>query len=369
MTNTTIELKPGTIAQPQRAPLRPLVAVSGATLALLVVVGIGAYGSHWWMVGRFVQSTGDAYVGGNVTPLAPHIDAFVEAIPVDDNQLVRQGQVLIRLDPRDYTAARDHAQAVLEARVAAADALKAQRVLQQAAIRQHEAEFVAKAAAATFAEADATRYRLLAQTSAGTRQNAERTLSLLRQTNADVAAAKAGIDAAREQLNVLSANIAESNAVIGQARSDLRTAELNLGYTEIRSPIDGYVANRAAQVGAFARAGGYLISVIPATGLWVDANFKEDQLTRMAPGQVAEVRADVLPDHVFTGHIASLTAGTGAVFSIIPPENATGNFVKIVQRVPVRIVLDPGDPALARLRPGLSTTVAVDTRDASKVAK
>jgi len=360
MTHTILERKTGAIVPPQRTRRRPRLAVLAAALALLLAAA--GYGEHWWTVGRFIQSTDDAYVGGNVTPLAPHVDAFIAAIPVKDNQFVHRGDVLIRLDSRDFETARGHAQAVLDSRLAAADALRAQLALQQATIRQQEAALGGKIAAATFAQEDATRFRLLAASSAGSRENAERTQSLQQQTKADVAATEAGIEAARQQLKVLGADIAEADAAVEQAQSDLRTAELNLGYTEIRSPIDGYVANRAAQVGAFAKAGGYLISVTPAAGLWVDANFKEDQLTHMIPGQSAAVHADVLPGHVFRGHVASLTPGTGAVFSVIPPENATGNFVKIVQRVPVRIALDPDDPALAMLRPGLSTTVDVDTR-------
>ena len=178
----------------------------------------------------------------------------------------------------------------------------------------------------------------------------------------------AGLDAAKQQLTVLDADIAEAKADVAQAEADLRTAELNLGYTEIRSPIDGYVGNRAAEVGAYVSGGAYLVTIIPAHDLWVDANFKEDQLERMARGQSATVVADVLPDHPFHGAVVSLAPAAGAVFSVIPPENATGNFTKIVQRVPIRIKLDD-DPMLRALRPGLSTTVSVDTRSGSASAQ
>ena len=150
-----------------------------------------------------------------------------------------------------------------------------------------------------------------------------------------------------------------------KARADLETAGLNLGYAEIRSPIDGYVGNRAARVGAYVSQGTYLLTIVPSHGLWVDANFKEDQLTSMKPAQPATVVADTLPGHVFHGHLLSLAPATGAVFSVIPPENATGNFTKIVQRVAVRIGLDGADPNLARIRPGLSTIATVDTRSQS----
>jgi membrane fusion protein (multidrug efflux system) len=251
---------------------------------------------------------------------------------------------------------------VANARRASLDGLRAQTILQQSTIRQQEADLVSKTAQMNFTQQDAERYRSLALTAAGSRQDAQRTASLEQQARASVLAAAASLEAARQQLKVLEADTAEADANLAQAQADRQTAQLNLGYTEIRAPIAGFVGNRAAQVGAYVNAGAYLLSVSPSQGLWVDANFKEDQLTRMTDGDTASVVADVLPGHVFHGHVASLAPGTGAVFSVIPAENATGNFTKIVQRVPVRVVLDAGDPALRMLRPGLSTTTRVDTR-------
>jgi membrane fusion protein (multidrug efflux system) len=158
--------------------------------------------------------------------------------------------------------------------------------------------------------------------------------------------------------------VAQAEAAVAQAEADVRRARLDLGYTDIRAPIDGFVANRAVRPGAFVSAGTYLLSVVPAGGLWVDANFKEDQLAGIRPGQRATLAADAAPGVVFHGRVLSLAPGTGAMFSVIPPENATGNFTKIVQRVPVRIALDASDAALGRLRLGLSVTVSVDTQDA-----
>ena len=208
----------------------------------------------------------------------------------------------------------------------------------------------------------------LALSSAGSRQNAQRASAQDEAAQAGVVSSAAGLDAAKQQLTVLDAQIAEARADVAEAQADLQAAELNLSYTEIRSPIDGYVGNRAAEVGAYVSGGAYLATIIPAHDLWVDANFKEDQLGRMAPGQAATVVAAVLPDHVFHGRIVSLAPATGATFSVIPPENATGNFTKIVQRVPVRIMLDGEDPMLRYLRPGLSTNVSVDTRSDSERA-
>jgi membrane fusion protein, multidrug efflux system len=351
-----------TVPPRDRALLRTRkAAIAGAALAI-AVGGASWYGYDWWTQGRFIQTTDDAYVGGNVTAVAPHVGGFVAQVLVADNQFVTAGQPLIRLDDRDYRAALDRAEAVVAARTAALDGLRAQYVLQQSTIRQQQADLAAKAAQANFAAADAARYRSLAQTAAGSRQDAQRTDALDAQARAAVAAADAGLDAARQQLTVLHAQIAEADAATAQAQADLATARLNLEYTDIRAPIDGYVGNRAAEVGAYVTAGTYLVSVIPSSGLWVDANFKEDQLSRMVPGQAVTVTADVLPGHAFHGHLASLAPGTGAVFSVIPPENATGNFTKIVQRVPVRILLDADDATLRMLRPGLSTTVSVDTK-------
>ena len=227
-------------------------------------------------------------------------------------------------------------------------------------VAKAEADLAAKTARATFASEDAIRYRNLARTGYGTQQSADRTSSTDQEARSAIKAAEAGLAAARQQLTVLQAEIAAARAAVEQAKADLETARLNLGYTEIRSPIDGYIGNRAGKIGAYVTSGAYLLSVIPAQGLWVDANFKEDQLAHMQPGQPATVVADVLPGKLFHGHVESLAPGTGAVFSVIPPENATGNFTKIVQRVTVRIALD--DSQFGELRPGLSITVSVDTR-------
>jgi membrane fusion protein (multidrug efflux system) len=253
---------------------------------------------------------------------------------------------------------------VLAANIAALWTLRARQVLQQAAIRQSAADATARIANAAFTRIDSDRYARLALSNDGSRQNAQKTAAARQVAEADVLAAEAALAAAHQQVKVLDTQIAEAQADIDQAQSDLRTAALNLSYTDIRAPIDGYIGNRAAQTGAYVTQGNYLLSVIPAQGLWIDANFKEDQLAHMAPGQPVTVSADAAPGHVLRGRVQSVAPGTGAVFSVIPPENATGNFTKIVQRVPVRIVLDPAFSALGRLRPGLSAFVTVDTRTA-----
>ncbi len=367
---TTATLERSTVSIPARSRPRlgsKQLALSG--LALGIVLVTAWYGHDWWTVGRFIESTDDAYVGGNVTPISPHVAGFVSDVLVRDNQRVQAGQILIRIDDRDFQTALDRADAIVRQREATLDNLRAKYVLQQSTIRQADADLAAKRARAAFTKADELRYRALAQTAAGSQQNAQKALAADEEARSAVMSAEAGLDAAKQQLIVLDTEIAQARAAVAQAQADLRTARLNLGYTEIRSPIDGYIGNRAVQAGAYVSEGAYLVSIIPARGLWVDANFKEDQLARMTPGQSATVVADVMPGHVFHAHVLSLAPGTGAIFSVIPPENATGNFTKIVQRLPVRIELDADDAALDRLRPGLSTTVTVDTRSGPRRAE
>ena len=261
-----------------------------ATLGGIIAFVGARYGYEYWSVGRFIESTDDAYAGGNVTPISPHVAGFVAQILVGDNEYVRAGQPLIRLDDRDFRAAADRAAAIVEARKATLDSLERKQTLQQTTIRQAKADLDAKNAQAAFAKQDDQRYRDLAQTAAGSRQNAERASSLNLAAEASVISSEAGLDAAKQQLTVLDAEIAVAKADVTQAEADLHTAELNLGYTDIRSPIDGYVGNRAAQVGAYVAGGAYLVTIIPAHDLWVDANFKESQLEHMVAGTSGDGR-------------------------------------------------------------------------------
>ena len=335
-----------------------------AALALLITAGAAGFGHYWWTTGRFIESTDDAYVGGNVTALAPHVPGFVSQILVADNQHVKAGDLLITLDDRDYKAALAHAQAVVARQNATLANQRAQYALQQSMIEQADANLNAARAAATFAEQEATRYRVLAATTYGSVQNDQKASAADRHAQADVAASEATLAAAKQKLTVIDTQIAETQADLAQAEADLNTAQLNLGYTEIRSPIDGYVGDRGAQVGAYVTTGTDLLSIVPAHGLWVDANFKEDQLAHMRADQKVTIVADVLPGRTFEGRVESLAPATGSVFSVIPPENATGNFTKIVQRVPVRIAIEDGAGTLGQLRPGLSVIATIDTRDA-----
>jgi membrane fusion protein (multidrug efflux system) len=350
------------IARPvrQASLSRRQLGVAGA--ALLASIGAAGYGHHWWTVGRFIETTDDAYVGGDVTVIAPKVAGFVADVAVTDNQSVHVGDLLVKLDDRDYRAALAKAAATVAGQQATLANLDATRRLQLAVIAQAQAELAATAAEISRSRYDVERYRDLAQTQAASVQRFQQADADYRKALAADTKARAVLEAAQEQLNVIDTQKQQAAAALAAALAEHDTAQLNLGYTELRAPIDGVVGNRSARAGAYATVGAQLISLVPAHGLWVDANFKESQLADMRPGMPATIEADVLPGQAFHGHVASLAPATGAVFSVLPPENATGNFTKIVQRVPVRVALDGDASMLGKLRPGLSVTASVDER-------
>ena len=353
-----LETRPVVRARRRLTPRR--AALAGVALAALI--GGAVVGVHWWNVGRFIVSTDDAYVGGNVTAIAPKVSGYIAAIAVRDNQAVKAGQLLIQLDDRDYRAALAKAQAAVAGAQAAIAHLAAQRALQQAVIAEAEAGVQNADAAIRRTQEDQVRYRSLAASAAGSVQAEQRADADYRQAVAQGLRARAVVRAAELEIGVLDAERAQAEADLAGAVAARDTATLNLGYTQIRAPIDGVIGNRSAELGAYATPGAQLLSLVPAHGLWVDANFKESQLAGLRPGMPATIDADVAPGRALHGHVASLAPASGAVFSVLPPENATGNFTKIVQRVPVRIILDGSAAQLGLLRPGLSVTADVDTR-------
>lgn len=337
---------------------RRLLLWIGLALVILAVLASTAY---WWLSGRFYEGTDDAYVGGNVTVISPRVSGYIAKLCVQDNAYVHAGEPLIKLDPADFDARRTAAKARIDAAQATIGRLQAQYALAQATIAQAQAEQKAKRAALSFAEQDAQRFSRLAVTQAGTLQAAQSATAQRKQADAQYQAATAAFKASQRQLAVIQAQTREATAEMHQAEAQWHEASLDVGYTVIRAPVDGYVGNRSANVGTFVAAGSQLMSLVPVSGLWVDANFKEDQLGRMRVGQATRIVADVNTGLKITGHVASLSPATGAVFSVIPAQNATGNFTKIVQRVPVRIALDGPFADVGALRPGLSVTVTVDT--------
>lgn len=325
---------------------------------LCVCVVLAAAMSYWFFVGRFVESTDDAYAGGDVTVIAPKVTGFVSEVLVQDNQHVTANQVLIRLDARDYEARFAQADAAVGSARAAVDELKARQALQGAVIDQAAADVQADRAELKRSVSDQVRYRDLVKDDAVSAQIVERADADALKARAAVEHGSAAVLAARRQLDVLNAQIADAEARVVKAEAEQRYAALNVEYTTIRSPIDGYVGNRMARVGLLGTAGTSMLTVVPSSGLWVDANFKEDQLRKMHVGDRADVSLDARSGSI-RGHVESIAPATGATFSILPPENATGNFTKIVQRVPVRIQLDVPREMQAVLRPGLSATVRV----------
>ena len=349
------------------SPLKPNRKLSFKQVALRVLavsagLGFAIFSCEWWTVGRFIESTDDAYIGGNVTVIAPEVSGFIARLAVDDNQQVHAGDLLIQLDSRDYQAALAKAEAAVAIQQATLTNLDATLHLQEAVITQMQADITAADAEITRTREDQVRYTKLAADGTEPLQSSERADAAYKEAVAAGQKSRAALVAAQQQMTVIQTQGGQTQASLQQAAAEEAVARLNLGYTELRAPIDGTVGNRSAQVGAYATAGSQLISLIPVHGLWIDANFKEDQLAHMRPGSPATVTVDSIPGRVFHGHVVSIAPATGAEFSVLPPENATGNFTKIVQRVTVRIILDDEATALGQLRPGLSVIAKVDTR-------
>ena len=332
---------------------------------LLVLGGAGLGGSWWWSVGRFLETTENAYVQGDVVTLAFRVDGHVAAIRVADNQRVARGDVLVELDPAPYQARVAQAEASLADAAGAITTLGEQLALQQAQVGVSEALLAQARAEQGRASADAQRYQGLAAQGWSSRQTEERARADGLKAAAAIASAEAQLAASRQQLAVLQAQARQAEARRDQAAATLRLAQIDLAQTVLRAPFDGLVGNRAAQLGQYVRPGQNLIAVAPPPERqWVVANFKETQLARFRPGMPVRVRVDALGGLELHGRVDSLAPATGSLFSLLPPENATGNFTKIVQRVPVRVALDAVDAArLALLRPGLSVEAEADTRD------
>jgi membrane fusion protein (multidrug efflux system) len=358
----------------------PMPVLRGVTLkrvgisavVLLAAVAALAYGFHWFTVGRFTERTDDAYVGGDITVIAPKVAGFISEVAVTDNQQVAAGDLLVKIDDLDYRAALAKAEAAVEAQRASLANLDATRRLQESVIAQARARVSASDAEVTRAHDDDVRFRDLSAHAAASIQISQKADADFKQALAQGQGVRAALQGAQRQLDVIDTQKRQTEAAVAEAVATADLARLNVSYTELRAPIAGVVGNRSARNGSFAAVGSQLISIIPADGLWIDANFKESQIAQARAGLAATIRADVLPGEVFHGHVVSLAPATGAQFSVLPAENATGNFTKIVQRVPVRIRLDGDGAKLGRLRPGLSVTASFDTREpqsAPKVAK
>jgi membrane fusion protein, multidrug efflux system len=361
--NATVIGREASTAPAATTPRAHLKRVAVATAVLIAVIAALSFGVHWFTVGRFMERTDDAYVGGDVTVIAPKVSGFISEVAVTDNQRVAAGDLLVKIDDRDYRAALARADAGVEAQRATLANLDATRRLQQSVIAQARSRVAASDAEVTRAHDDDVRFRDLAAHAAASIQISQKAEADFKQAEAQGQGVRAALEGAQRQLDVIDTQKRQTEAAIAEAVAAADLARLNVSYTELRAPIAGVVGNRSARNGSFAAIGTQLISIIPADGLWIDANFKESQISQVRAGLEATIKADVLPGEVFHGHVESLAPATGAQFSVLPPENATGNFTKIVQRVPVRIRLDGDGARLGRLRPGLSVTASFDTRD------
>lgn len=339
----------------------------------LGVLAVAAVAGAWKFIeyrtyGQYFEETDDAYVKADSVDISSKLAGFVRAVAVHENQPVAQGALLVQIDPSDYDSTLAQAQAQIDVARAGEEATRAQAVAAQSAVAQAQAALSAAERDLAYLNGEVARYTPLAATGAEPAQALAQLKTNRDKAAADVAAKRAGLQQARDQVNAVKAQVGQSSAQIEAARAQADNARTNLSQTRLAAPIDGTVASKTVRVGQFVQPGQRLMTVVP-DHLYIDANFKETQIGLMRVGQPVSIEVDALPGVEFRGHVESLTPGTGATFSLIPPQNATGNFTKIVQRVPVRVSIDGGPEARKVLRPGLSVKVTIDTRSAKDSIK
>ncbi|MDR3522097.1 MAG: HlyD family secretion protein [Acidocella sp.] len=339
--------------------LRPAL-FSGAGVAVLLAAGI--YGHEWWTTGRFMVSTDDAYLQADNVTISPEVSGYIAAVPVQDNEQVAPGQLLARIDDRDYRTALASAQANADAAAAGVDNITKQIAQQKYVIAEAQAAVIGDQASLAFARQDLGRYATLAQSGAGTVQQAQQSSTSVRDQQASLQRDMAAVGVAQTQMQVLGAQLDKARADLALSQAALRRAELNVGYTTITSPIAGVVGERTLRVGQYVQAATQLMAVVPLRAVYIIANYKETQLTDVRPGQPVSISVDTFPGAVVHGVVNSISPASGEEFALLPPDNATGNFTKIVQRVAVKITIDPHDPLLGELRPGMSVEPDIDTK-------
>jgi len=339
-------------------------AVKRAALAMAMALGVAGtahFGYDYLTTGRYLETTDDAYVKADSTIISPKVSGYIAQVLVGDNQPVKAGRLLARIDDRDFKEALDQTQADVAASEADVRNLDAQLALQQPMIEQGKADVAAAEANLKFAQEEQARYDGLMKTGSGTIQRAQQTDAALHASNAQLQHSNSGLVAAERKLDVLSTERAKAVAQLDHARAVEQQAALNLSYTQITAPVDGTVGARTLRVGQFVQGGTQLMAVVPLDAVYVVANFKETQLTHVRNGQPVEIEIDSFHGTKLRGHVDSLSPASGLEFALLPPDNATGNFTKIVQRVPVKIALE--DRSLqGLLRPGMSAQPTVNTK-------
>jgi membrane fusion protein (multidrug efflux system) len=338
-------------------PLLRVLLVTGAAFLAWYVAG------HWnrWTGAARYESTDDAYTFGDLTPLSAKVSGYVETVAVNDYQSVRKGDVIVQIEPSDYRAALEQAEAGLAAAQAVLANLGNQKDIQRALIRQAEATIEATTADVERYSLEAKRQRDLVSKFAGTQQLLEQSEDNEKRTKAQLELNSAQLDQQKSLLASLDVQEKQLAAQVRAAQAQVQLARNNLDYTKIVAPADGVVGQRQVRAGQFVNIGTQVITVVPLPNIWVIANFKETQMTNVRVGNPATIAVDAFPDLALTGHVDSWAPGTGSTFALLPPDNATGNFTKVVQRVPVKIVLDPNASLGALVRPGMSVEAKVDT--------
>jgi membrane fusion protein (multidrug efflux system) len=337
----------------------PVLAI--AVAAGFVVIATLRWDS--WTARMSLQTTNDAYVRAEMTRLSSRVAGAVRAVDVVDFQRVKAGDVLVRIDPADYDAQVAQAEANVVSAKAALDNLGNQVELQYATIAQAEAQRVSLQALELEAAQEQERQQTLSQSSSGTRQKLEQSVAASTKAQADVKASAAAVAAQRHQLEVLAGTKLQRNGNLLGAQATLQAARLRLGYTTITSPFDGVVSERQVQAGDYVNIGSSLINVVPLPRVYIMANYKETQLGRVRVGQTVDIAVDTFSGQILTGRVERVSPASGSQFALLPPDNATGNFTKVVQRVPVRIEFDAGQPLLERLLPGMSAITRIHVEE------
>ena len=349
--------------QPPATPLWSRLAIP--LFAVIVALGFVALATQRfdeWVGNAVVQTTNDAYVRAELTRLASRVSGEVLTVGVTDFQRVKAGDLLIQIDPADYEAQVAQSEAAVAAAQAVLDNLANQIELQYATIAQAQAARLSAEAVEVEARQEQERQQSLTQTESGTRQRFEQAVAGYAKAQADVRASRAVIAAQQHQLEVLQGNRKQRAADLEATKATLASAKLKLGYTKISAPFDGVVGERQVQPGDYVNIGTNLINVVPLPKVYVIANYKETQLTHVAPGQPVEITVDSFPREKLRGRVERIAPATGAQVALLPPDNETGNFTKVVQRIPVRIQFDDNQPLLARLVPGMSVVTSIDTK-------
>jgi membrane fusion protein (multidrug efflux system) len=331
--------------------------------AAVLLAGAAWYGFDYLTAGRYLVTTDDAYVRSDATTLAAKVAGYVASIDAKDNTFVHAGDVIARIDDGDYRLAVDAARDKAATQRATVERIGRQVPAQQALVEQARAQLASTQAQATRAQFELERQQTLAGKEFASKQTLEQAQSNRDQANAAVQGAQAAIDAAAANVDVLKAQQQEAARGLKELETAQAKAERDLSFTQIRAPIDGVIGNRAVQTGDFMQTGQRLATLVPLADVYIDANFKETQLARLRPGQPVAVNVDALPGHDIIGEVISVSPASGSTFSLLPPDNATGNFTKIVQRIAVRIKVPADVTARRVLRPGMSVVVSVNTKD------